>query len=40
MKFEIEPEALLPLIAFIGFMMLVCIIMLIATTINYFIHLF
>jgi len=40
MKIEIEAEALLPLIAFLAFMMLVCVIMLIATTINYFIHLF
>lgn len=40
MKIEIEPEAFLPMIAFLAFMMLVCIIMVISTTINYIIHLF
>ena len=40
MKNEIKPDAFIPLIAFLAFMMLVCIIMLVATTINYIIHLF
>jgi len=36
MKIEIEPEAIMPLLAVLAFMMIVCIIMLILTTINYF----
>ena len=40
MNNQIDPDAFLPLLAFIGFMMLVCVTMLIVTTINYFFHLF
>ena len=40
MKIEIEPEAFLPLLAFLGFMMLVCVGMLIVTTVDYILHLF